>query len=112
MKIVGKKLAITSALILASVAFVCAAEVNALWDKHCVSCHAKDGSGNTKMGKKGGSKDYRNPAVQAEMKDDAALKALQDGITDKGKERMKSYKDKLSEDEMKALVAHMRTFKK
>jgi mono/diheme cytochrome c family protein len=89
-----------------------AAEVTALWDKHCVSCHAKDGSGNTRMGKQSGAKDYRDPAVQAAMKDDAALKILQEGLTEKGKERMKPFKDKLSEDEMKALIAHLRTFKK
>jgi cytochrome c553 len=91
---------------------VMAADVAANWNTHCVSCHAKDGSGQTRMGRQSGAKDYRDAKVQAEMKDDAALKALKEGIMDKGKERMKPYKDKLSEDEMKALIAHMRTFKK
>lgn len=91
---------------------VVAADVAANWNTHCVSCHAKDGSGQTRMGRQSGAKDYRDAKVQAEMKDDAALKAIKEGITDKGKERMKPYKDKLSEDEMKALIAHMRTFKK
>jgi cytochrome c553 len=91
---------------------VVAADVAANWNTHCVSCHAKDGSGQTRMGRQSGAKDYRDAKVQAEMKDDAALKALKEGIMDKGKERMKPYKDKLSEDEMKALIAHMRTFKK
>lgn len=89
-----------------------AADAPANWTKHCVACHAADGSGSTRMGRQSGAKDYRDAKVQAELKDEAALKALKDGIQAKGKEVMKPYKDKLSEDEMKALVAHMRTFKK
>ncbi len=89
-----------------------AADVPALWDKHCVSCHAKDGSGNTKMGKKVEAKDYRDPKVQAAMKDIDALKSVKGGIKEKGVDRMKPFADKLSDDEIKALIAHMRTFKK
>ncbi len=89
-----------------------AAEATANWTKHCFACHAADGSGSTRMGRQVGAKDYRDAKVQAEMKDEAALKAVKDGIQAKGKEVMKAYKDKLSEDEMKALIAHMRTFKK
>lgn len=89
-----------------------AADAPSNWTKHCASCHAADGSGSTRMGRQSGAKDYRDAKVQAELKDEAALKALKDGIQAKGKEVMKPYKDKLSEDEMKALVAHMRTFKK
>lgn len=102
----------TALAALAIVAPLCAADAPANWTKHCASCHAPDGSGNTRMGRQSGAKDYRDPKVQAEMKDDAALKALQDGMQVKGKEAMKPFKDKLSEDEMKALIAHMRTFKK
>ena len=89
-----------------------AADAPANWSKNCASCHAMDGSGSTRMGRQVGAKDYRDAKVQAEMKDDAALKALKDGIQAKGKEVMKPFKDKLTEDELKALVAHMRTFKK
>jgi cytochrome c553 len=91
---------------------VLAAEVSANWNTHCASCHAKDGSGQTRMGRQTGAKDYRDPKVQAELKEDEALKVLKEGLVEKGKERMKPYKGKLSEDEMKALIAHMRTFKK
>jgi cytochrome c553 len=88
------------------------ADVAENWTKHCVSCHAKDGSGNTRMGKQSGAKDYRDAKVQAELKDDNGLKAIKEGITAKGKEVMKPFKDKLSDEEIKALIAHMRTFKK
>jgi cytochrome c553 len=89
-----------------------AADVLENWNTHCASCHAKDGSGNTRMGKQSGVKDYRDAKVQGELKDDSALKALKEGIKDGGKEKMKPFKDKLTDDELKALVAHMRTFKK
>lgn len=97
---------------LVAVTNLCAADAQANWSKNCASCHAMDGSGSTRMGRQVGAKDYRDAKVQAEMKDDAALKALKDGIQVKGKEVMKPFKDKLTEDELKALIAHMRTFKK
>jgi cytochrome c553 len=106
------RITIAAALLALLAGSLTAADVVSNWNTHCVSCHAKDGSGQTRMGRQSGAKDYRDAAVQAAMKDDAALKILQDGLTEKGKERMKPYKDKLSEDEMKALIAHMRTFKK
>jgi cytochrome c553 len=111
MKTLIERLVVMIALC-ASVGVAQAADVKELWDKHCASCHAKDGSGNTKMGKKADVKDYRDPKVQAEIKDDKALKVIKEGLTEKGKERMKPYADKLTDDEIKALIVHIRTFKK
>ncbi len=89
-----------------------AGDVQPLWDKHCASCHAKDGSGSTKMGKKLKVKDYRESKAQEELKDDAALKSIKDGIYENGKERMAPYKEKLNDADMKALLTHLRAFKK
>ncbi len=88
------------------------AEAKALYEKHCAKCHGMDGKGKTKMGRQSGVKDYTDSKVQAEMKDDAALKTIKEGITEKGKERMKPYGNELSEADMKALIAYMRAFKK
>jgi len=106
-----KRIAITLTLTVTAAA-IYAADVNGLWDQHCTSCHAKDGSGNTKMGKKSGAKDYRDPKVQAEMKDDKSLTAVKEGISENGKEKMKPFKDKLSDDEIKALIGHLKEFGK
>lgn len=82
------------------------------WNKHCASCHAKDGSGNTKMGKKLSVKDYREAKAQEAFTDDAALKAIKEGTKDSaGKETMKPFAEKLSDDEAKALVAYVRSLK-
>jgi len=82
------------------------------YDKGCAKCHGKEGKGDTKMGQKLGIKDYTDAKVQAEMKDDAAIKAIKEGLKDKdGKVLMKPSED-LSDDDIKGLVAYMRTFKK
>jgi mono/diheme cytochrome c family protein len=110
MKFIGT---LTVAMTLTFLAGSCpAAEMQANWDKHCLKCHGKDGKGGTKMGRQAGVKDYTDPKVQAEMKDDKALETVKKGIMEKGKERMKAYAGELSDDEIKALVAYMRTFKK
>lgn len=89
-----------------------AADAKATYAKDCAKCHGEDGKGETKMGKKNGAKDYTNAKVQAELKDDAAFKAIKEGLKDKeGKVLMKPAEN-LSDDEIKGLVAYMRTFKK
>jgi len=89
-----------------------AADAKELWDKNCASCHGKDGKGQTKMGQKAGVKDYTDAKVQEGFKDDAAFKAVKEGLKDKDKELMKPFSEKLSDDEIKSLIAYMRTFKK
>jgi len=107
------KSAIVSTLLLALMCVrVQAADAKELWDKNCASCHGKDGRGDTKMGKKVDVKDYTDPKFQAEYKEDKGIKTIKEGITEKGKERMKGYAEKLSDEEIKALAAHIRTFKK
>ncbi len=89
-----------------------AADAKATYEKDCAKCHGADGKGETKMGKKSGCKDYTDAKVQAELKDDAAIKAIKDGYKDKeGKVVMKPAEG-LSDEEIKGLVAYMRTFKK
>ena len=89
-----------------------AADVKENWAKHCQKCHGADGKGETKMGRQSGVKDYTDPKVQGEMKDDNAVKIIKEGMVEKGKKKMDPYAEKLTDDEIKALIAHMRTFKK
>jgi hypothetical protein len=64
------------------------------------------------MGKKMGAKDYTDPKVQDALKDEAAIKATKEGFKDKeGKVLMKPAEGMTDED-IKAVVAYMRTFKK
>ena len=95
--------------LIASSISVRAADAAANYVKHCAACHAKDGTGNTVQGKKTGAKDYTK---DQSFSDAAAFKAIKEGVTEGGKEKMKAFGEKLSDDEIKALVAYVRTFKK
>lgn len=88
-----------------------AAAAAELWADQCASCHGEDGKAQTKQGKKLKIRDYSTAAAQAELKDDEMLKAILEGVTENGKERMKSFKDEISVDEAKSLVAFIRTLK-
>ena len=77
----------------------------------CAKCHGADGKGQTKAGKKLNVKDYTSAKVQAEMKDEEMVKVTTNGVTENGKEKMKSFKDELSAAEIKDLVAYIRKFK-
>ena len=84
-----------------------------LWNSKCSSCHGKDGKGETKKGKKQKIKNMTTAAWQKEVTDERMMKSMVDGITrtqDGVKQKMKSYKGKLSPEEMKALVKYMRAF--
>jgi cytochrome c553 len=78
----------------------------------CAKCHGAEGNGDTKMGQKLGCKDFTDAKVQADIKDDAAFKALKEGLkSPEDKTLMKPF-DTLSDDEIKALVAYVRGLKK
>jgi cytochrome c553 len=84
----------------------------AIYEKDCAKCHGVDGKGQTKMGQKLGVKDYTDAKVQAELKDEEAVKAIKEGLKDKeGKVLMKPAEN-LSESDIKGLVAYFRGFKK
>jgi cytochrome c6 len=88
-----------------------AADVKENWDKSCKKCHGPEGKGDTTMGKKLELKDFTDAKVQAALKDDAMFKAIKEGVKDGDKTRMKPAEG-LSDEEMKALVAYVRAFKK
>ena len=107
-----KLIAAAVAITFGAVMVASAADAKENWDKQCAKCHGADGKGQTKMGQKLGVKDYADAKFQAEMKDDAAFKAIKEGVKDKeGKQVMKAAEG-LSDDDIKALVKHVRAFKK
>jgi cytochrome c6 len=107
----NKAILMTMAACAAMIVSVSAADVKENWEKSCAKCHGPDGKGDTKMGKKLEVKDFTDAKVQADMKDDAMLKAIKEGVKDGDKTRMKAVEG-LSDEEMKDLVAFVRKFKK
>jgi mono/diheme cytochrome c family protein len=69
----------------------------------CMTCHAKDGSGNTPVGKSLQSADLRSPEVQ--KKPDAELS---ESISE-GKGNMPAFKTLLSADEIHSVLVYVRT---
>jgi cytochrome c553 len=89
-----------------------AADAKENWDSLCAKCHGAEGKGDTKMGQKLGCKDLTDAKVQADLKDDAAAKAIKEGLKSaEDKTLMKPF-DQLSDDEVKALVTYIRSLKK
>ena len=91
------------AIVFASSGAAFGADASALWGQHCASCHGKDGSGSTAMGKKLGVKDY--------TKEQGFSDAEATNVIKSGKGKMKAYKQ-LSDADVKALVAYVRSLKK
>jgi mono/diheme cytochrome c family protein len=96
----------------ATAASVYAGDAAANWNKDCTQCHGKTGAADTKMGQKLSAKDLTDPKVQASFTNADAAKAIKEGIKEGGKTKMKAFGDKLSDDEIKALVVYVRDLKK
>lgn len=88
-----------------------AAGAKAIYEKECAKCHGADGKGDTKMGRKLGAKDYTDPKFQETLKDDNMFKVIKEGLKEDDKTKMKPIEN-VTDDEIKALVAYMRAFKK
>src|SRR5687768_2829732 len=110
MRTLLKSTALALALFCATTVVAADAKVN--YDKECSKCHGPDGKGQTRMGRQSGAKDYTDPKVQAELDDAKAAQRIKEGLKEGAKEKMKPYADKFSDEEIKALVAYMRAFKK
>jgi mono/diheme cytochrome c family protein len=74
--------------------------------KNCAMCHAADGSGNSAAGKALQAKDLRTADVQKQSN-----AALIETVTN-GKDKMPAFSDKLQPEEIKAVVAYVKTLGK
>ena len=105
------RLVLTTLALAATTAALSAADAADNWDKNCKACHGAEGKGDTTMGKKLEIRDFTDAKFQAAFTDAQATKAIKEGIKDGDKIKMKAYSD-LTDDEIKALVAKVRAFKK
>ena len=105
-------LSFVAAAALATAAIGRAATAADNWDNNCAKCHGADGSGNTKIGKKLNVKDYTSAKVQADLKDADMFKAVKEGVTVDGKEKMRAFGGDLSDPEITDLVAYIRKMQK
>jgi mono/diheme cytochrome c family protein len=73
--------------------------------KPCATCHGANGAGDTPVGKSLKVRDLRSPEVQKQT--DLELTKIIAG----GKGKMPAYGKKMSEADIQALIAHIRTLK-
>ena len=78
-----------------------------IYDSKCASCHGKDGRAKSLHAKHVHAREFTDAAWQAEVSDERLFNSISNG---KGK--MPSFKSKLSEDQIDALVRYVRQFKK
>jgi cytochrome c553 len=105
-------LAVTLLAIIGAATSGSAADAPANWEENCAKCHGAEGKGDTKIGRKLAIRDFTDAAVQAQFSDEEAFKAVKAGLQDKsGKTRMKAIEG-LTDDDITALVQHVRSLKK
>jgi mono/diheme cytochrome c family protein len=80
-----------------------------LWKAQCAACHGQGGKGDTEKGKQMKVQDMTSAAFQGK-KDDELKSAITNGVKWEGG-NMEPFKD-LTPDQVSALVAYIRTFKK
>ena len=77
-----------------------------LYKQKCAACHGLDGKGDTPTGKAMKVRSFADPEV-AKMSDDELV-----GAIEKGKGKMPAYGKSLKPDEIKAMVAYIRSLAK
>ncbi|MCE0497291.1 MAG: cytochrome c [Methylacidiphilales bacterium] len=107
----SSKIVVVALLVGCLVGWSARADAPAAWATNCAACHGKDGKGSTMMGRRLSIKDLTDPKVQASFTDADAANDIKNGITEGGTTKMKAFGDKLSDDDIKALVAYVRTLK-
>jgi len=77
-----------------------------IYKSKCQMCHGADGSGNTPAGKSTKARPFDSPEV-LKLSDEDLIK-----VTKSGQGKMPAYAGKLTDDQIKAVVAHIHTLQK
>src|SRR6266498_2569805 len=100
---------LTVALVFGYLPLSVAAEGKELFAKQCASCHGPDGKAQTPIARKLGVKDL----TQSKLTEAEIEKQIVEGKRDDhGKEKMPSFKAKLSAEEIRSLVKVVKDFRK
>jgi cytochrome c553 len=88
-----------------------AADAKTNYTKYCRLCHGEDGKAQTGMGKTLKIRDFTDPKVQESSTDEKISKTIKEGVKKDDRVVMKGFSEKLTDDEVKALVKYVRDFK-
>jgi len=78
-----------------------------IFEHRCAVCHGADGKARTKKGRQLKAKDFTRARFQQHTTDKEIVDAITNGIP---KHKMPAFKDKLSPEEIQALVGYVRAF--
>jgi cytochrome c6 len=78
-----------------------------IFEQRCAKCHGSDGKARTKKGRELKAKDFTKPKFQQRTTDEEILDAITNGLP---KHKMPAFKNKLSPEEIQALVPFVRAF--
>jgi mono/diheme cytochrome c family protein len=99
---------LSAALVIASAPALRAADARSEnWQTHCSVCHGDNGKGQTEEGKKKKARDLTNAKWQDSVEDARIVKSIT-----KGHDEMPAFGKKLTEPEIKALAAEVRSLVK
>jgi cytochrome c6 len=77
-----------------------------IYKARCAMCHGDDGTANTPAGKAFKAASFKDPAI-VKIPDSDRI-----DIVKKGKDKMPVFGDKLSDDQIKSVLAYIRTIEK
>jgi mono/diheme cytochrome c family protein len=96
--------AVALAILFAAPAVAEEAKRSALWDAYCTVCHGPDGKAQTEEGRKKKARNLSDARWQASVSDDRLISSIR-----RGRDDMPTFGKKLNEEQIKALVAEVRT---
>ena len=84
-----------------------AADAATIYNRQCVSCHGRDGRGRTRRGRQARARDMTDASWQDDVSDERLFNSISNG---RGK--MPSFRKKISENDIDALVAYVRRMRR
>jgi mono/diheme cytochrome c family protein len=84
-----------------------AADARTIFNRQCVSCHGRDGRGRTRKGRQTHARDMTDASWQDDVSDERLFNSISNG---RGK--MPAFRKKISENDIDALVAHVRRMRR
>ena len=100
------KLAMAAAIMVLTLPALAQNTGAATYSSKCQMCHGADGTGSTPVGKAMKAPSFRSPDVVKESNADLIT------VTKNGKGKMPAYSGKLTDAEIRDVVAHIRTLQK
>ncbi len=108
MKTIVAAMAIAPVLLLSSPLAGAAQEPPDVFMRNCAPCHGKDGKAQTPAGRKIGAKDLSLSKISPAEIEKQILDGRKD---DHGVQKMPSFRDKFSADELRTLIQTVKTFR-